>query len=90
MFLFFVLSCKIELIIILASVAYISTQFLMETSLSQDVNRFDFNIPIEAFSHQYSSSPANVSPKDEGINEEENSETPSPLDEVCDVMMYNT
>ncbi|XP_066926586.1 DNA-dependent protein kinase catalytic subunit-like [Clytia hemisphaerica] len=30
---------------------YLSTQFLMETSLSQDVNRFDFNDPIEAYSN---------------------------------------
>ena len=46
-----------------SNAGYLSTQFLMETSLSQDVNRFDFNDPIEAYSsystNNVDSAPAN-------------------------------
>lgn len=64
----------------LGSVAYISTQFLMETSLSQDVSKFDFNVPVGAFSHHSSSTPSDVSPKDVEIKQED---SPSPTgDEV--------
>lgn len=41
-------------------VQYMSSQYLMGTSLSQDVNQFDFNNPVEAYTRYETSDDSNA------------------------------
>ena len=59
------------------SKGYLSTQFLMETSLSQDVNCFDFNDPIEAYTFHSTANADSLPP-------------PSPNDQMMAVDDSNT
>ena len=70
---------------------YLSTQFLMETSLSQDVNRFDFNDPIEAYSNYSTTnvdSIASSSPHDSSSSIDVDENAPFSPNSPLDVSMF--
>lgn len=61
----------------------------METSLSQDVSKYDFNEPNEAYTKRSSSSPSNTFVSKDEVNDEHSDNSPaSPVEEKVSIHSF--